>query len=347
MSLKTIITDLASEGGIRANDSEQLTLLTYRLNKAAEELYNQNDLIGSLREQVFNVSTDSEGMQITMPSYVGRVRAVRYYYPSIDLKMVDMRPKYAAKFWQSKNFISWRLKGESPLQVDITNASLVTVTFAQPLTVAVTVTIEGTIEGATGLTQEKLAFEIGQTTLTTLLSFETITNIVKSAPTLYDCDVTDVDGRSLALVPNNAVKSLYQWVQVMNLPNNTNGGQQTTYLPITDYVEVLWKQRFRPFINLEDEFICPWYDQAIIWMYKKQKALLQAETDPNFFIAAKGFQTQCDKIINDVAHESDQNLEKYMNFGSNQFLSAFENMSNNAMGNYPYANGGGCGIVWP
>lgn len=346
MSLKSIITDLASEGGIRANDPEQLALLTFRINKAAEELYNQNDLIGCLREQVFNVSTNAEGMQITMPSHVGRIRAVRYYYPSIDLKMVDMRPKYASKFWQTKNFISWRLKGESPLQVDITNASLVTVTFSNPCPEAVTVTIEGTIEGASGLTQEKLEFAIGDTTLTTLLSWETITNIVKSNPTTYDCNVTDVDNRSLALVPNNQLRSLYQWFQVMNLPNNTNGGQQTTYLPITDYVEVLWKQRFRPFIHQEDEFICPWYDQAIIWMYKKQKALQQAESDPNFFIAAKGFQTQCDKIIQDVAHESDQNLEKYMNFGSNQFLSAFENMSNNALGNYPYANGGG-GIVWP
>lgn len=348
MSLQSIITDLASEGGIRINDETQLQLIKYRINKAAEELYNQDDLIGSLREQVFNVNTDGEGMQITMPNYVGKIRAVRWYYPSVNLNMVDMRPKYAARFWQPKNFISWRLKGESPIQVDISNAALITVTFKAACEKAINVTIEGTTDNATGLTKETLAFAIGDLTKTTTMSFETITALTKDVPSLYDCEVLDVDDNVLATIPNNQLNTSYQWVQIMNLPNNTNGGNQTAFNLPTSYVEVLWKQKFRPFINLSDEFLCPnVYDQAIIWMYKKQRAMSAAESDPNQFIVAKGMQTQCDKIIANVANDADQNLEKYLNFGPNQYYSAFENIQSNG---YPLSmtpSGGGCGLVWP
>lgn len=350
MSLKSIVTDLASEGGIRADDAQQLTLLTFRINKAAEELYNQVDLVGSLREQVMNVSTNGEGMQITLPHYVGKLRAVRWYYPQVNLQMVDMRPKYAAKLWQSRNFISWRLKGESPLQMDITNASLLTVTFAGALDTACSVTIEGTIEGATGLVRETLTFAIGDTTKATLLSWETISAITKDVATNYDCNILDVDNVVISTLANNQLRALFQWIQLMNLPNNTNGGNQVSFSSPTTFVEVLWKQRFRPFINLTDEFICPWYDQAIIWMYKKQEALRGAAGDVNLYNAARAYKAQCDEIIKNVASDADQNTEKYINFGPNAYLQAFEFIGNNSLTgeNYPYSpSGGGCGIVWP
>lgn len=319
MSLRNILLDIATIGGIKIDNADQQQYVTFRVNQAAQEIYEQNDPIGSLREQVFSVAVES-GLQISLPSSVGRVRAVRYYMPQLNLKTVDMRPRYAAKFWQSKNMLAWRLKGEYPIKRDVENASLVTVTFRKPLTVACSVTIAGTTDDA-AQDSEVLEFAVGDTTLTTTKSFLSFDAISKSVATNSDCDITDVDGLELATIANNQLQSLYQIIQLINPPNSRQS--PSIYSPVTPYVELLWKMRFKPFVNLDDEFQCPGYDKAIFWKYMEHKALT-APPEPELAI---GYKLKCDMILEQIAHDTDQNIEKSMNFGENATFNAFEQIN--------------------
>ncbi len=346
MPLSTILADIASEGGYDINNSDQKKLTVYRINKAAKELYGQEDLIGSLFEQVMKVDLQ-EGNQVTMPNTLGRIRAVRYYYPQMNLGLVDMRARMQPLFWQAKGMLSWRVKREGPLVRDIANASILTISFKKPLTVACSVTIAGqTIDAS--FNSETLAFAIGDQTKTTTSSYSDIDNLSKSVPTGSDCGVFDVDGRMISLIPNNELQPLYTLVQVMNQPNGAMGNPSGIQ-PIADYVECLWKKKFRPFVNDADEFICPWYDDAIYWMYKKHEALRnpvaveQGQTAP-----AVMYDSMVSKIMKDVAHDFEQNMDMYMNFGRNALLSAQSDdlmTSSGQLSGIPNWNGNP--YVWP
>src|SRR5678810_765626 len=104
-----------------------------------------------------------------------------------------------------------------------------------------------------------LSFVAGTTSLTTTKSFKTITPS-KSNTCLYNASILDMEGTELAIIPNNQLRSLYLRVMIYN-PSSIISAM----IPTFPYYEVLWKYRFRPFVNLVDEFMCPGYDEAIYW----------------------------------------------------------------------------------
>src|SRR6202021_1865488 len=132
MALKHILDLIASNGGVTLSDSQQLDYTTAQVNMNARELYEQNDLVGSLREQVYNVNIPA-GNLITLEPYVGTLRAVRYFYPALNLKVKSSAPHYTAKFWQVKDFLAWQAKGDRAIYRDITNEGILTFTFKQAL----------------------------------------------------------------------------------------------------------------------------------------------------------------------------------------------------------------------
>lgn len=320
MSLKSILLDLATIGAVKIEDAQQREYEIFRINQAAQELYDNYDLVGSLREQVFDVDVTREGNQIALPSYVGKLRAVRYYYPDLNLGIVDKRPKYQSTFWQGKNFLNWRLRGEFPLKTDISNEGSLTVTFKQPVTTPVEVTITGKTEHSSNAF-ETLYFNNGDTSYTTTKTWEEITSISKNVTTDYDLEVTDLNGRVLAEIANNQLKSNYQVVQIINLPNSA-----TTYTPITSQVEVLWKARFTPFVNLTDEFQCNGYDKAIVWKRLEHRA--STSSDPIEVQKALGYSAKATDIIERVSQDTEKILDKVMNFAPNQYIGVFEDMKN-------------------
>jgi hypothetical protein len=325
MSLGVILTDIASIGGIDLSDPNQLVATTYRVNKAAKEIYEQNDLIGSQREQVMQM-TAPKGDQFSMPEYVGQIKAVRYFYPEFNLKTVDMRPRYKGKYWQVENFMSWRLKEQSPIRRQVSNAGPVLIRPRQKETQDVTVTLSGWTENASNII-ENLVFPAGYTGigLQSQNAFLGFTAITKSVATLSDFDVWDLDGNLMSTLANNQLKALYQLVQIINMPNGSLGAA-TFFQPITDFVEVLWKMKWRPMVTPQDEFLCPAYDEAIFWKYMEHKARVspQSTFDAN---QADKFKAKCDELIKNIANQNDENLEMSLNFGTNATYGAFENIS--------------------
>ena len=329
MPLSQIITDIASIGGVDLSDPNQLTAITYRINKAAKEIYEQNDLIGCLREQVMQM-TAPKGDQFTMPDYVGYIKAVRYYYPEYNLKTVDMRPRYQGKYWQTKNFMAWRLKEQIPTLRDITNAAPVLIRFRQPEVNPITVTLAGTTENASNCI-ENINYPAGSQgngvqSQNQFLSFSVIS---KSDTTLSDMDVFDVDGNCISTVQNNQLKALFQLVQIVNMPNGSLGASQF-FQPVTQYVEVLWKMKWRPMVTPQDEFLCPAYDEAIFWKYMEHKARVSPQTSFDANQADK-YKAVCDGIIKNIADQNDENIEKSINFGENATFQAFEEIQQNRL----------------
>src|SRR6267142_6697237 len=127
--------------------TERATLLRF-LNEAAEELYDQNDEDGAMREQLFRVDGDQ---QIALPSNVGPLRAMREYTTHVPWHNYNMRPRYNQFNWKDR-WRAWRMKGKSPLFAPIINESNVICTIPIIETPNVVVHVTGQTLDATGIT---------------------------------------------------------------------------------------------------------------------------------------------------------------------------------------------------
>lgn len=348
MALKNILNLIASNGGVTLSDPQQLEYTKAQVDQSAKELYEQNDLVGSLREQVYNVNVP-QGNLVSLEPYVGNVIAVRYFWPQLNLKIRSSAPHYTAKFWQVKDFLAWQMKEDRPLHTDISNAGILTFTFKQALTVALNISIIGT-SGFASQIIESIACPVGTLVVSSLNTYSEISALSKDTLCNADCLVTDIDGHEIAKLANHQYKSLYQICQIIDLPNNSLGTSQG-FVPACTYVEMLWKLRWKPMVNPQDEFICNGYDEAIFWKYMERKALL--DSTQSIFTAnqADKFKAKADKIIKDIGSNNSQSFEMSLNFGENATLEAFAYIQQNRTGqgywNSIGDSSGYGGIQWP
>jgi len=348
MALKHILDLIAANGGVTLSDPEQLNYTKAQVDQGAKELFDQNDLVGSLREQVYNVNIPV-GNLVSLEPYVGNVRAVRYFWPQLNLKVRSSAPHYTSKFWQVKDFLAWQIKGDRPLHTEIQNAGILTFTFKQALTVALNISIIGT-SGFASQIIESIACPVGTLAVSSINTYSEISALSKDTPCNADCLVTDIDGNEIAIIANHQYKSLYQICQIIDLPNNSLGTSQG-FIPACTYVEVLWKLRWKPMVNPQDEFLCPGYDEAIFWKYMERKALLDATQSVFTANQAQKFKDKADKIIKDMGQNASQSFEMSLNFGENATLEAFAYIQHNRTG-HGYWNSSGDmsgygGISWP
>lgn len=324
MSVRTILFDLATEGAIKLTNDDQLTYWIFRVNKAAKELFDSFDLVGSLQEQIFSTANVSSGIQVTLPYYVGKIRAVRFAQNQMNVGLRDMRPRYASRFWQSEGFLSWRLKDERPIKQDITNASLLTLTFEQAVTGTVKVTIKGKTEYAHA-DSETLTFSSGDTSKDTTKSFSEITAITKDTITgSWDLNVIDVDGNVLAILPNNQLRSLYQMVDLVNLP-----ALNQTFSTISDYVEVLFKVRYQTLNALDDEFQCAGYDDVILW--KVREHIATTSKDPQESSKAVGYALKVADLVKQRSEDQEQNTSQRVNLAPEPIFEAFASIDSDQL----------------
>lgn len=322
MSLQYILAKMASVGGLNLNSPEQKLLEIANINSAAEELYAEFDLIGSLWAQYVKV-TNTSGMMVSLPHYVGAIRAVRVAAPNMKLALLDQRPRFQAKTWRAKDFIAWQLKGESYTSRDLSNDGLITVTFVQPCEKVVKVTISGRTNYSEE-DSETLTFGVGDTAKTTTKSFETVA-INKDVTCRYNATVTDVDGTEIASIPNNQLRPLYLRAMIFNPPTI-----ESSLNPNFEYYELLWKLRFKPFINLTDEFLCPGYDDAILWKVLELTWRFKQASSPDEVLAysqkANEYKQKAAEAVAIRSKDVEQSIEKIMNISSDPIFDAFGQM---------------------
>jgi hypothetical protein len=252
MPIKYVLSQAGVKMGLNPDITDQRAVLLRFLNEAAEELYMQSDMAGSLMEQVFQVNGDQT---IALPQYVGYLRAMREYNSQIAWHLTQMRPRYNVANW-SDMWRNFRLKNKSPLQKSVTNQAVLVVSVSVVETPAIEVTIRGSTTTATSVEETVV---LSSASVTTVNAFTDVLTITKNQLNTHDVTIADIDGNVLAVIPNNELQSSYQIVDVSTLPWSTSTASAQDHL-----VEVLYKKSL-PQLSLDsDEFPARGYDNVLV-----------------------------------------------------------------------------------
>lgn len=259
MSLKLIRAKIAAETGFHPESSDDdKNYLNLEINNIANDLYSEHDLVGSLKEII--IFFELTAKLVSLPSYVGEVRASRYYDSPFILTLRDIRPRYSSSGF-TKQILDPREIGVSTLFNQITNASVLK--FSLPEGEVESTDLEIDIIGATPVStniQEKLILIAGQNTITSINNWvEAPTSILKNRYNSFDILVTDIEDNELALIPNSELNSRYKVFQVRD--DNLIGQISANSL------EVLYKEAFIPLVNDNDEFLKSIYDEVLFWKF--------------------------------------------------------------------------------
>lgn len=254
----------AKMGQNPAEESQRLNLIRF-LNEAAAELYVQSDMKGSLVEQVFKVNGDQT---ITLPSYVGTIRAVREYASMQPWHINQMRPRYNQFNWPDQ-WRNWRIKNQQALQSSVINESVGVLTVSLVETPPIVVTVSGPTTTATMANETIIMDAVLKQTVNQYTDYVSVT---KDRINNFDVTLSDIDGRALTVIPNNDVQAMYQIVDISTcpwLPQDTSAQ--------SNYVEILYKKVLPYLSNDSDEFPAFNYDNVIVnkmmqlWMEEQGK----------------------------------------------------------------------------
>lgn len=250
MSLKRILDFVAPKIGMNPAVAGERSVLLRFVNEAADEVYRQADLVGTQMEQVFQVNGDQT---VTLPYYIGPIRAIRELNTHIAWDVNRLRPRYNQYSWGDE-WRNYRLRGRQALEKSITNEGPLTIVVnsAQP---SVTVSITGSTLTASQITE---VVTLAGTEQSTTNNFITIDVITKSAITTCDVFVKDPDDVTLAIIPNHMLASSYQCVDVSMYPWSNAPTDRESH-----YVEILYKKALPVLTEDNDEFPAQGYDYVI------------------------------------------------------------------------------------
>lgn len=307
MSLKNIFAQINSV--VQYDLTKQRAVLLSKVNIVAEELWRENELIGSIREDTFAVNA-AQG-QIALPSYVENIRSVRHW-SGTKINTQDMRPRYDA-VTNFASMFNWRFRGFKPLALPIINASKLTFTLSKEEEKDVEITVIGRTPQSLQRT-EICVIKAGDLAVTTEGNFgDDLLSITKKEPCSYDITITDILGNVLGVIPNTDITSRYGIYQLAE-----------TYFPRTNFnwpqlVEVLYKLRFKPLVNNNDEFLDGRYDIAIFYRFMENYCITQKD-----FPGAKVFRGKADEIVAAIHKDAEAGINMMLSFAPGKFYGLFE-----------------------
>lgn len=325
-----ILKDIAVDLGLKITNQDSKDLAVLYVNNAAFELYNSCDLIGSLREQVFNLDTNQQ--QLSFPYYIGEIRGIRNWETNRHLVQNDMRPRFFHGAWLQPTW-SWRAKDLSPIERDIVNTTQLTITLLSPSAENFTVTVVGST-GSADQISEVVTFNVGdlvKTTTNQFTQFPGIQSIVKNVYTTQNLTITDANAVELAMIPNHYKQSIYTIVQVTDQDFNLLAG-------LTNAYEILYKLRFRSFVNDNDPFMCSGYDDAIKWMALSHYYAKKVDSDGALQTSkADAMRQMCYNIVNQREADYTAGVEKNVQMAPNQMLNVSDQIKFGYNNVYPFA----------
>jgi hypothetical protein len=254
--MNSLIQQVSETVGVLPDSQDKEAQVLAWLNRAAVMIYDQYDLPGSVFEQFFCV--DNNKFVITFPWYVGAIRGVRWHDSSRLVTMRDMRPRYHGVPW-TQPYLQWRQIAATPLHTPLTNAGPLTFQISAAEVNPFDIIINGQTSMAANTT-EIITFTPGELVKNSVNLFEPenpfgITSIKKSAYTNSDVAVlVSATQAEVGRIPNNQLYASNLRVQILDW----NAG--TPFIVGEDCVEVLYKQRFSPFVNLNSI----WTDERLV-----------------------------------------------------------------------------------
>ncbi len=319
MSLKIILTRISSELGISITNDSELDWAITKVNELAKELYESKDIKDCLREISINLDTTDSGpvfsSLISLPYYVGELRGIRYSnLPGTKIPLNDMRPRYhSGKGWGANAFgVPYRIvREDAAISHDIVNASVLVFSIEQ----AVEVDIQIVVVGKTTLAnrrQEIVTIPAGSLTASSNGNFEEIDSITKTDYTEVNVFVTDVEGNELAMISNNCLETSYKWLEI----SDANANIQSSPVGQLSSIDLLFKHKFLPFVNLYDEFVCRNCDDIIFYKFA---AWYEART-PGYEQRALMAQGKADELLSNLLIDAETGVNLELQFGANGLL---------------------------
>lgn len=314
MPLSNIKTAVARKLGIGSDPSSQ-SWLRDAINRAAREVYNETDLVGSVCEQYFSYSVDEN--QAVFPHYVGQLRAIRHSALRWPITIHSQAPRYHRMVWDSSNQLKFRIRKVSPTFRHSAQAAPLTVSIPYSITSSVAVTITGSSASAARV-QEVITIPAGSLSATGSVAFsplgispEAITTITK-AVTTYDVTVADADGVTLAVVPANRKDSRYVLVELFEVG-------ATPVISNTRTIEVLYKRHLDDLIEDSDCLPIDGYDDAVVWK------VLSNEGDS--IESIKMAEVKYQAVLAGVTKSAEHSIEAPLFFNQSRFITSAD---------YPY-----------
>ena len=278
MSVEYILDRFGKKIGMLPSDTSQRALLLDYLNEAAQELYEQSDMPGSLEEAEFYVQGDKT---VAMPADVYTVRSIRE--KAGGNAMWDTEPltaRYRENNWDT-NHSKFRVKGYSPLKkslpTSITEAAnstdkLVVKAFGITTTsddfevVIKTPYSEAFLVSVTGISAVTSAVSSATATLapsnavvvTDIISFARTLEPTATSGLVQLIDYADND-IVYAEIPSNRMESRYLIVDVSEFPFSSSAAEDDSHT-----LQILYKKALPRLQNDTDEFPAVGYDNILV-----------------------------------------------------------------------------------
>lgn len=323
MALSKILLDIATELGIDITSDTERSWIVEKVNDAAREIYESDDIPGCLRELTFNIDAEAqESSLVSLPGYIDKIRGLRW--TSVQggkIPQNDMGPRYhLGKGWGANAFsLPFRtIREVYPLRRDISNASVLTFTLSVEETVDVTITIVGKTNNSDRFS-ETVVIPAGDLFVKTTGNYEEVLSILKSATNLYNITITDVENNNLGTINNGDLSPAYKILELIdgNLGPQVNYGGQTA-------IDILYKTRFTPFVNLADEFPCPNCDRVLFYKFAEYYLAQMPGRLTDAIAAGK----KAEILLTNLNIDTEGGKELELQFGRNGLLEA-QNPYNN------------------
>jgi hypothetical protein len=323
MALSKILLDIATELGIDITSDTERAWIVEKINDAAREIYESDDIPGCLRELTFNIDDEAqESSLVSLPGYIDKIRGLRW--TSVQggkIPQNDMRPRYhLGKGWGANAFsLPFRtIREVYPLKRDISNASILTFTIPVAEATDITITIVGRTNNSDRFS-ETVVIPAGDLTVDTVGNYEEVHSILKAEANLYNITITDVEDNNLGVINNGDLSPAYKILELIdgNLGPQVNYGGQTA-------IDILYKTRFTPFVNLADEFPCPNCDRILFYKFAEYYLAQQ----PGRLTDAMAASAKADILRGNLNVDNSEGKELELQFGRNGLLEA-QNPYNN------------------
>lgn len=301
MSLGYILKRVEADAGISSPDlnPEQRDWLVDIVNEAAGEIYDEEDLPLALQECYIKPTS---GTRISLPPFVGEIRAIRSKRYNDLWKLSDIRARYNSTDWPEK-WNKGRVIGILPIAVEVTNEApgSVNVAAADP-------TLVVTLTGQTDVSNN----DVDSITCTDLKvdgqkSFTSFRAISKNKIIHQDVIIKDADGQEIAIIYADQKESRYLLMDISKHPNISDCADGTFVM------EVLFKPRLPQLYFDEDTFPVPDFDDVVILRTRQLLAELKPGQEQRAILMFQKGQRK----INKKTDNRDGTIEKRLGWERN------------------------------
>lgn len=302
MSFKTIRAKCIARTGSTATD---LSYMNRLINDAAEELYRSDDLVGSTKEFICAIpATDTKIM--ALPYYIQEIRGIRWYDSGFQIVQNDKNTRYQNN-GRGIHMLNWRDLDMSPLQLQILNASTLILSIPIGETETISISIVGSTPNSARI-EEIVTIPVGELEVETVNDFDNVFSITKQKVNKYNISVSDAEGNVLAEIPNNELTSRYKLIQIRD-------DRVIGVTALNSGVEVLYKEKFNPMVNDNDQFLDGRYDDAIYWKFLEHWFSTQDGKEDDALMS----RSKCSEILMQIGQDNTATKDKYIQAAPNPF----------------------------